>query len=235
VLIEAREPRLSAGVVVSVLLHGGVVAAFVLTRPGPPPPSPPIFRVNLVAAPIAPPSAGVPQPVAAAAPVKPVAPPVPKKAPESKPLPTKKKAAPVRATTPSPAAEAPKKADPAPPASSTTGGRGTDAANLVTPGIDFPYPYYITNIANVLIRHFNAIHTGRGALSAMVRFTIRRDGSVDPESIRMVTSSKVYTFDQDALAAVEAAANAKAFGPLPSGFQEDILPVQFRFEPAVIR
>lgn len=234
-LIEAREPRLSAGFVLSVLLHGGLAAAFVLTRPGPPPPSPPIFRVNLVAAPIAPPSAGAPQPVAAAPPVKPVAPPVPKKASESKLLPTKKKAAPVRATAPSPVTEAPKKADPAPAASSTTGGRGTDAANLVTPGIEFPYPYYITNIANVLIRHFNAIHTGRGALSAMVRFTIRRDGSVDPESIRMVTSSKVYTFDQDALAAVEAAANAKAFGPLPSGFQEDILPVQFRFEPAVIR
>ena len=235
-LIEAREPRLSAGFVLSVLLHGGLVAAFIVTRPGPPPPSPPIFRVNLVAAPIAPPSAGVAQPAPAAPPVKPVAPPVPKKALESKPLPTKKKATPVPATKQSPSVEAPKKAEPAPtPASSTTGGRGTDAANLVTPGIEFPYPYYITNIANVLIRHFNAIHTGRGALSAMVRFTIRRDGSVDPESIRMVTSSRVYTFDQDALAAVEAAANSKAFGPLPGGFQEDILPVQFRFEPAGIR
>jgi outer membrane biosynthesis protein TonB len=191
--------------------------------------------VNLVAAPIAPPSAGAVQPTTAAPPVKPVAPPTPKKAPESKPLPTKKKAAPVAATAPSPKVEAPKKAESAPAASSTSGGRGTDAGNLVTPGIEFPYPYYITNIANVLIRHFNAIHTGRGALSAMVRFTIRRDGSVDPESIRMVTPSRVYTFDQDALAAVEAAANAKAFGPLPAGFQEDILPVQFRFEPAVIR
>jgi len=235
VLIEAREPRLSAGFVVSVLLHGGLIAAFILTRPGPAPPSPPIFRVNLVAAPIAPPTVGIAQPTAAAPPAKPVAPPVPKKASESKPIPTKKKSAPVPATTPSPRVEAPRKADPAPAASSSTGGRGTDAANLVTPGIEFPYPYYITNIANVLIRHFNAIHTGRGAFSAMVRFTIRRDGSVDPESIRMVTPSKMYTFDQDALAAVEAAANAKSFGPLPSGFREDILPVQFRFEPAVLR
>jgi protein TonB len=191
--------------------------------------------VNLVAAPLAAPSAGLVQPTPAAPPAKPVAPPVPKKAPESKPLPTKKKSA----TTPAPSsssAEAPKKkTEPAPAAGSTTGGRGTDAANLVTPGIEFPYPYYITNIANALIRQFNAIHTGRGALRAMVRFTIRRDGTVPPESIRIVTTSGVYTFDQDALAAVEAAANANAFGPLPGGFQEDILPVQFRFEPAVIR
>ena len=33
------------------------------------------------------------------------------------------------------------------------------------------------------------------------------------------------------LGAVEAAANAKSFGPLPSGFSEDILPVTFRFSP----
>jgi outer membrane biosynthesis protein TonB len=86
-----------------------------------------------------------------------------------------------------------------------------------------------------LIRQFNAIHSGRGAFRGMVRFTIRRDGSVSLESIGYVTRSGNFTFDQDMLAAVEAAANAKAFGPLPPGFQEDILPVQFRFEPAAIR
>jgi outer membrane biosynthesis protein TonB len=168
--------------------------------------------------------------------VKPVAPPVPKKSPESKPLPTKKKTAPVPApsTSSTTAPTTPKAAPPA-PASSTTGGRGSDAANFVTPGIEFPYPYYINNIANALIRQFNAIYSGRGTLTAMVRFTIRRDGSVDPESIRMVTPSPVFVFNQAALAAVEAAANAKAFGPLPAGFREDILPVQFRFEPAILR
>jgi outer membrane biosynthesis protein TonB len=194
-----------------------------------------MFRVQLVAAPLAAPTAGLTQPAPAPAPTKPVAPPVPKKSPESKPLPTKKKAAPVRTPPPTSTTQAPAKSEPAPPAASSTGGRGTDAANLVTPGIDFPYPGYINNIANSLIRQFNAIHTGRGALRAMVRFTIRRDGSVAPESIRMVTTSGMFTFDQDALAAVEAAANANAFGPLPAGFREDILPVQFRFEPAILR
>jgi protein TonB len=238
-LVETREPRLSVGFMVSVLLHGALVAAFVLSRPGQAPPAPPMFRVQLVAAPLAPaPTPGIAQPIPAAAPVKPVPPPVTRKSAESKPIPPKKKAPPVAAaksssTTPPSAA----KADPAPapPAASSTGGRGSDAANLVTPGIEFPYPYYINNIANALIRQFNAIYSGRGALTAMVRFTIRRDGSVDPESIRMVTYSRVFIFDQAALAAVEAAANAKAFGPLPAGFHEDILPVQFRFEPAILR
>jgi outer membrane biosynthesis protein TonB len=235
VVIEAREPRMSVGVLLSVLLHGGLVAAFILNRPGPPPPSPPMFRVQLIAAPRAAPAAGVVQAPPAPAPVKPLPSPIQKKAPERTIPPVKRtpaaRPAPTSASIPAP----PTKTAPAPPAGSTTGGRGTDAADLVTPGIEFPYPYYINNIANVLIRHFNAIHSGRAPLSAMVRFTIRRDGTVDPESIRMVTPSRVYTFDQDALAAVEAAANANAFGPLPPGFREDILPVQFRFNPAVLR
>jgi hypothetical protein len=45
----------------------------------------------------------------------------------------------------------------------------------------------------------------------------------------------VYSFNQDALAAVEAAANRKAFGALPPSFNEDILPVRFSFDPATIR
>ena len=237
-VVEAREPRMGIGVVLSVLLHGALVAAFLLSRPGPPPPSPPVFRVQLLAAPVAAPapSPGVAQPIPAAPP-KPVAPPVVKKAPESKPLPTKKKAAPT--PVPAPSSTTPptttEKSTPAPPASSTTGGRGSDAATLVTPGIEFPYPYYVNNIANVLIKHFNAIHSGRGAFRGMVRFTIRRDGSVSMESVGFVTRSGNFAFDQDMMAAVEAAANANAFGPLPAGFREDILPVQFRFEPAIIR
>ncbi|HTE44853.1 MAG TPA: hypothetical protein VK636_06385, partial [Gemmatimonadaceae bacterium] len=59
--------------------------------------------------------------------------------------------------------------------------------------------------------------------------------SVDPESIRMVTPSRDYAFNQQALGAVEAVANAKLFGPLPPGFQEDILPVTFRFSPNLSR
>jgi len=232
VFADVREPRLGIGFIVSVLLHGALIATFIALRPTAPPPAPPLFRVQLVAAPRAEPALGAPQPVPA--PVKTVPAPITKKVPPRALPPTKPKAAPAPVPTEVPPTVA-KQAEPTPPASSSAGGRGTDVANLVTAGIEFPYPYYIQNIANVLIRQFNAIHTGRGALVAEVGFTIRRDGTVPTESIRLVTSSGVYTFNQDALAAVEAAANARAFGPLPAGFREDILPVHFRFEPAALR
>jgi hypothetical protein len=47
----------------------------------------------------------------------------------------------------------------------------------------------------------------------------------------LVTRSGNYSFDTQAQGAVESAANAHAFGALPPGFHEDILPVTFRFSP----
>jgi hypothetical protein len=37
------------------------------------------------------------------------------------------------------------------------------------------------------------------------------------------------------MGAVEAAARANAFGPLPQGFTDDVLPVIFSFDPRLIR
>ena len=232
----AAEPRLGAGIVASVLLHGGLVAAFFVLRPGVPPPGPPIYRVRLIAAPAGERAIGVVQPkpepvVEKSAPVTP-----PKPAPKKTPAPVK--------TTPKPTKQAPttatpvpapskKAAEPAPVAGGgPTGGRGADIANVVTPGIEFPYPAYSDNIVRQLIKFFGQ-STAR--FTAEVSFVIRRDGSVDPETIRFVTRSGNYSFDQRAYGAVEAAANANAFGPLPPGFREDILPVRFRFTPSIMR
>ena len=44
-------PRLSGGLTASLLLHAGLVAGFVLLRPPAPPPSPPLYQVQLIAAP----------------------------------------------------------------------------------------------------------------------------------------------------------------------------------------
>ena len=67
---------------------------------------------------------------------------------------------------------------------------------------------------------------------AEVMFLIRRDGSVT--SFRFLTRSGAYSFDLDAEGAVEAAGNARAFGPLPDGFGDDVLPVIFSFDPQVV-
>jgi protein TonB len=176
-----------------------------------------------------------PQPAAAtAAP----APPATKAAPPvQKAVPSKSRVKPptpkIVTPTPPKVAEQPKANTQAPTAGGgPTGGKGADVANVDTPGIDFPYPGYTNNIVRQLILQFGQ---SSARFTAEVRFVIRRDGSVDPESIRMVTSSGNYPFDTRALGAVEAAANAKAFGPLPPGFREDILPVTFRFSPSLIR
>jgi protein TonB len=234
----ASAPRLGGGFVASVLFHGALVAAFLTLRPPPVPPSPPLYRVQLFAAPPGNRAVGVvqePQP----APVTPTpvppstkaAPPVQKTVPtKARPKPTAKVATPTLPTKP---AEPPKPATQAPTAGGgPTGGKGADVATVDTPGIDFPYPGYTNNIVRQLILQFGQ---SSATYTAEVRFVIRRDGSVDPESIRLVTPSPNYSFNQRALGAVEAAANGKAFGPLPPGFREDILPVTFRFSPSLIR
>ena len=233
----AAEPRLGAGIVASVLLHAGLVGAFFVLRPGAPPPGPPIYRVRLIAAPAGERAIGVVQPkpepvVEKPAPVTPPKP-APKKAPapvKTRPKPTKQ--APTAAT-PAPTPTPPKTAEPAPTAGGgPTGGRGADIANVMTTGIEFPYPAYTDNIVRQLIKFFGQT-TAR--FEAEISFVIRRDGTVDPETIRFVTRSKNYSFDQRAYGAVEAASNANAFGPLPAGFREDILPVRFRFTPSLMR
>ena len=235
-MTAAADPRLSGGILASVLLHGGLVGAFLLLRPPAPPPSPPLYQVHLIAAPPGPRAIGVVQDQ--------LQPPVEKPLPPAKVTPTRPTPAPpkakvkpqpkVKAVTPTPAPQKaqPKTESPQPAAGGgETGGKGADVANVDTPGIEFPYPAYTNNIVRQLI-----IYLGRTAArdTAVVRFVIRRDGTIDPESIRPVAGSS-YSFTQRALAAVEAAANAKVFGPLPPGFREDILPVTFRFTPALFR
>jgi protein TonB len=112
-----------------------------------------------------------------------------------------------------------------------TGDRGTDVATVRTEGIEFPYPAYLQNIVRQIARRFDPDR--RSALSAEVTFLIRRDGSV--ADIRISSRSGNFQFDQDAMGAVEAAARSGAFGPLPEGFPDDVLPVIFSFDPRVLR
>jgi outer membrane biosynthesis protein TonB len=221
-----------------VLLHGALIAVFLFAHASTPPSPPPPYMVHLLAAPAGERAVGVVQPAPPKV-TKPVAPtPAPAKPTAVKPRPAPPKAKPKSAPkAPSEAAPATKASEPpAPPAPAgggPTGGRGNDVANIDTPGIEFDYPFYINGIARAIITRFSAPPNSQ--LIAEVRFVIKRDGSVDPESIRIVTSSRNYSFDQRALGAVEAAANAHAFGPLPQTFREDILPVTFRFSPTSYR
>jgi outer membrane biosynthesis protein TonB len=233
----ATNPRLSGGIAASMILHAGLIAAFFLVRPGAPPPEAPTIAVRLIAAPPGEPAAGVVQQPPTATPATP--PPAPAavvkrevvktRVPTTKPKPVPRLATPTTKR----AAEPSTPATPQPTAGGgLAGGKGADVANVTTGGIEFPYPYYTTNIVSKLIQRFGPM---AGTLSAAVRFVIRRDGSVDPESIQLVSRSGNYSFDLRAVGAVESAANAREFGPLPPGFREDVLPVTMRFSPTIIK
>ena len=105
---------------------------------------------------------------------------------------------------------------------------GTAPANVSIPGLTFPYPQYLQNIVAQVYRRWDRPRTN-APLRAEVFFTIQRDGSVN--DIRFIRRSGNFAFDLGAQGAVEAAANAGAFGRLPDGFGEDILPVSFFFTP----
>jgi len=225
----ATAPRLTGGALASVALHGGLIAAFLLMRGAPSRPMPPVFAVRLIAAPAGAPSLGTvnPAPIPAPPVAKPA--PTPPKAAPKTPIPAPKaKTAPKQ----TPVVDAPKTETPAKSQTQAgggpVGGKGNDVANIDTPGIEFPYPEYTRNIVRQIITQFGSSDM---RYTAVLRFVIRRDGSVDPASIQFVERSNRYTFDNKAFGAIEAVANAKLFGPLPGGFREDILPVTFRFSP----
>ena len=231
---DARPASFLPGAFASLLVHASLIAAFFAIRPPSSPPLPRAYRVQLFAAPPGEPSTGV----VGATPPAPAAVPTaqPTKHQQVTPVPALKgRKAPVKQATELPVEGKPAKAV-APPAAagSVSGGSGADVTNLETPGFDFPYPAYLKNIVNQLIERFRP-RVRTAGLSARVRFMIRRDGSIPIESVQLDQASPVFSFNQDALAAVEEAARARAFGPLPDGFREDVLPVFFRFDPSVIR
>ena len=239
-LASRGELRLGSSLVWSALLHALVVAAFLFGRTHAPVPMPPAYRVTLVAAPAAPRQVGVVReapPEPAPPPAVPTPPPVARETPE----PARMKAPPTKARpvktpkTATPNAR-PTTAKPAPTPAPTpragggeTGGRGADVANVRTEGIEFPYPVYLQNVVRQIALQFKP--PPNSAYRAEVSFLIRRDGSVS--GLRLVARSGSFSFDQDAMGAVEAA--SRSFGPLPQGFTDDVLPVIFSFDPRLIR
>ena len=103
---------------------------------------------------------------------------------------------------------------------------------MLTAGIEFPFPGYLNNVVRQITLNFE-VPRGAATLSADVSFLIHRDGTVT--GLRLLSRSGSYVFDQSCLGAVEAAARAGKFGPLPQGFTDDVLPVIFSFDPKRMR
>ncbi len=232
--MRSREPEggLASGIGVSAVVHLAIIGlAIWALRPGPPVVLPPIYKVNIVAAPPGPRAIG--EVTNTPAPTVPA--PTPPKMRETPapvpPAPSRAAPAPVTRATPVEAKPKPAPASRAPKAGGgPVGGRGTDVATVQTAGIDFPFPGYLNNIVRQIALNFRPKNPN-SPLSATVSFLIHRDGSVT--NVKFLTRSGVYSFDLEAQGAVERAASA--FGPLPDGFRDDVLPVVFSFDPRFLQ
>ena len=206
-------PAIWAGMAGTALIHGAAVLVILLGLARTPRVLPPTFAVELIAAPQAASGSALGRTV-----TEPPPPPAPTPAPvRAKPVPRIQRA-PTRARTPSQVTPLPRE----------TPGTGSDIANVKLPGKAFPFPEYLRNLVAQIYRRWNR-PADNSPLTAEVGFVILRDGSV--RDIRMVAGSRSYSFDQEALGAVEAAAQVKAFGPLPAGYGADYLQVSFLFQP----
>lgn len=218
----------------SALLHASFLAlAIFAARGSKGNPLPPVYRVNIIAAPAGPRAIGTVG--ADASPSK--TPPVTKAAPEpvirKAPIDRPASKAPKAASTPIESPKSTVQKDAGPRAGGgPVGDKGTDVATVRTEGIDFPFPGYLNNIVRQIALNFNP-RDRNAALRSEVLFIIRRDGSV--ANVRILKKSGSYAFDLEAQGAIEAASASRAFGPLPEGFADDALTVYFSFDPKVIR
>lgn len=214
-----------AGLAGTMLAHGLAIATLVLLASRTTEPLGTVYAVNLVAAPAAPPEVrhAAPEATPRAVPSERTAPIMPAKK-SAKPVP-----APPATAKPQPRTEAaPPTASSVRPLPGETPGTGADIANVTTPGADFPYPEYLRNIVTEIYRRWQR-PVGPQALRAEISFLILRDGTV--KEIRVVSRSRSFSFDLGAQGAVEAAANARAFGPLPEGFPSSVLQISLLFVP----
>ena len=189
--------------------------------------APPVYSVELVAAPR-------PQPQQRRAPET-------VQRPAEQPAPVSTRPRPRRSSVaetpppPTPDTEkepAPRTNPPEGPAPGAQPSTGTDAATVKTSGVEFPYPEYLRNIVSQVYRRWQR-PSGNVSLRAEVLFFIHRDGSIS--NFQFTKRSGNFAFDLEAQGAIEAAANAGAFGSLPAGYPSDVLPVSFFFDPSSVR
>ncbi|HXV85626.1 MAG TPA: TonB C-terminal domain-containing protein, partial [Gemmatimonadales bacterium] len=213
----------------TLLLHAAG-AGIMLSRPSTARSMPPVYRVNLVAAPR-------PEPQARRAPEVLERPAESRPAPPTRPAPPRRtsvaKEAPPKEAQPKmerePAPRTTPKEEPAPDVTPST---GTDVATVSVPGVAFRYPEYLRNIVAEVYRRWHR-PVDETPLQAEILFFIHRDGSIS--NVQFTRRSGSFAFDLEAQGAVEGAGNARAFGPLPQGYEADILPVNFFFNPRAVR
>lgn len=223
---------------ISVALHAAFLAALVVAGSlgSRAPRYPPVYRINLVAAPRAetlkPERERRPRTPPEEAPAE-----EPRTDPEPDPpiLEEEKEVVPDETATPAepekPRPEAEEEGpetetapeDPPPETPAPEAGGNEAAMDLTVEGRPFPFPGYLERIVNKIGRNWRKT-ANRQPLAATVYFRVERSGRVSGIEVR--ESSGSFLFDQAALRAVE---DASPLPPLPDGYTSDYLGVYFDF------
>ncbi len=114
--------------------------------------------------------------------------------------------------------------------SSSIGGPGGGGAGGTGMGAvgssSFRFPSYLQKIDNKIRWQWAPPPVRSKADSLVVRFTIKKDGSIDKRSVTVEESSGNAFFDQAAMRAIFA---AHPLPPLPEAYSEDLLTVYMNF------
>lgn len=208
------------GLIGTVVVHGVVLVGFLASATGAHS-APPVYRVQLVAAPeVQPDARPAPQAVQREAEQPEPPPPSPKPAPKN----TASEAAPPPAPDSKKREAAPRTTPKAKPLPGEKPSTGSDPATISTEGIEFPFPEYLQNMQSQVLQRWQRPSS---SLEGEVSFMVHRDGSVT--DLQFVRRSGDFGFDLEAQGAIEEAGRVKAFGPLPDGWVPDVLFVRFYF------
>jgi len=142
-------PGIAAGLMGTLAVHA-VVVVILWTTVQPVEAGPPVYAVELVAAPAPAPEE---KPAPEVAPRPPAEPPAP-----AKPVPKPPKPAPPKPAAPKPAERTepnPKTTARTTPIPGETPSTGNDAVTVSTPGLEFPYPEYLRNIVQEVYRRWD--------------------------------------------------------------------------------
>lgn len=214
-----------AGMLGSAAVHVLLLVGLVVVAQRANEPQPLVYAVDLVAAPAPGPT---PRRAAEAA--------LPTREEEEAPPVTPPRQTPPAAERPKPDPETPVREDPALRTRSETtplpGERpstGSDQLTFRQDGLRFPYQEYLDNIVTQIRKRWAAPAARNARLRVEVAFTIQRDGTVT--DISYARRSGNLIFDSEALGAIERAGRDRAFGPLPTGWNGESLPIAFNFTP----
>ena len=185
--------------------------------------APPVYRVQLVAAPEVQTDAR-PAPQAIQREAEQPEPPAP--TPKPPPKNTAAVAAPPPTSDTKKREAAPRTTPKAKPLPGERPSTGSDPATVSTEGIEFPFPEYLQNIVSQVLQRWQR-PLESSPLEAELSFMVHRDGSIT--DINFVRRSGNFGFDLEAQGAVEEAGRIRAFGALPDGWVPDILFVRFYF------